>query len=455
MRLRKDDFSRRVNGCLRVEFGDERITSYAGLELFIRHLRNLCFNGQIRHAFATVSLGGDYGPVAMVRTFLALLWVGGRRLRHVRFVSRDPLVQRFCGLKGLPDERTLSRWLRRFTKAKLTALATLSREVVFGSLDRLRIRALTIDVDGTVLSTGLHVERAQRGYNPHHRKVPSYFPIIVHIAETGQIFTVENRSGNVHDGKAGVKAIRQSIQQLRDRLGDGVCLRFRMDAAFFRRDVLATLDHQGVDYAIKVPMHQWLGLKPKIQMRVRWADIGNGVSGFVTELPIKQWGKTLRVICYRKKVFHETAKNFQLDLFDPDDGTYEYSAIATSLHLSVKDLWLFMAGRGNQEKTIAELKDGLAFDSIPTKYYGANGAWQWLVVLAHNLHRDFQIARARTRSRRPKKKTCVLRFDLIRTTRFQWLNLAGRLIHPAAGLTLRLQANPEVEKWYDPWLKAS
>lgn len=32
----------------------------------------------------------------------------------------------------------------------------------------------------------------------------------------------------------------------------------------------------------------------------------------------------------RRRVSHVTAKNFQLDLFDPDDGDYEYSAVTTN-----------------------------------------------------------------------------------------------------------------------------
>ena len=34
-----------------------------------------------------------------------------------------------------------------------------------------------LHVDGTVVCTGLRVERAFRGYNPHHRKDKSYYPI--------------------------------------------------------------------------------------------------------------------------------------------------------------------------------------------------------------------------------------------------------------------------------------
>lgn len=52
-------------------------------------------------------------------------------------------------------------------------------------IGRLRARTLTIDVDGTVLSAGLKTEGAARGYNPHRRKVPSYFPISAYLADSG------------------------------------------------------------------------------------------------------------------------------------------------------------------------------------------------------------------------------------------------------------------------------
>ena len=62
-----------------------------------------------------------------------------------------------------------------------------------------------------------------------------------------------------------------------------------------------------------------------------------------------------------------TAKHFQLDLFSPDDGHYGYSAVATSKALGIPALWHFMAGRGGHEKTLAELKQQLAFDAIPNQ----------------------------------------------------------------------------------------
>src|SRR2546426_9371586 len=38
---------------------------------------------------------------------------------------------------------------------------------------------------------------AFRGFNPHQRKKPSYYPLLAHLAQTGQILDLRNRPGNV------------------------------------------------------------------------------------------------------------------------------------------------------------------------------------------------------------------------------------------------------------------
>ena len=50
-----------------------------------------------------------------------------------------------------------------------------------------------------------------------------------------------------------------------------------------------------------------------------------------------------------------------------------------------------MCGRELQEKTLGQLKSGLAFATVPTQAYAANSAWKQLVALAHNLLVTFQI----------------------------------------------------------------
>ena len=237
-----------------MEFDDVRLTSYAGLELLERYLRTRRFNQLVREAFADLPRWGDFGVVVMVRVFVGLVIVGGRRLRHLAYVADDPIFQRFGNVRVVPTARTLSRWLRHFTMRTVTRFQALNAAVVRQLLPTLGLRTWTVDVDGVVVSTGLQVERAARGYNPHQRKVPSYYPIMAHLAETTHILRVKNRSGNVHDGKAGLPFLRALWPQLVGLRTGGARLRFRMDGAFFRQDVLRWLQGRGVGYAIKVPV---------------------------------------------------------------------------------------------------------------------------------------------------------------------------------------------------------
>src|SRR5439155_3269025 len=123
---------------------------------------------------ACAATGGDYGGSRLALLVLALLYVGARRLEHLRYVAGDPLIARFCGLARLPTARTMGNWLRQFTQGTLAPLVQLNHDLVIEAVRRLALPRLTIDVDGTVVRTGATVGWAFRGFNPHHRKDPSY-----------------------------------------------------------------------------------------------------------------------------------------------------------------------------------------------------------------------------------------------------------------------------------------
>jgi hypothetical protein len=448
VRRRNTDLHARVNGDLTLDFGEVTLTSYAGLELFQRYLRRMRFNGMIRTAFRGAPLGGDFGVVAMMRLLIGLLVVGGRRLDHVAYVADDPLFRRFCRLQVLPTARTVSRWLTQFTMKTVERLQALNAAVIAYVIPGLRLHTVTVDVDGVVVSTGLQVERAFRGFNPHHRKVPSYYPIMAHLAETTHVLRVKNRSGNVHDGKASLTFLRDLWTQLTTALTHTGPLRFRMDGAFFRQDVLTWLTARGVGYGIKVPFYRWLDLQQYIRAAPQWTRVAPDVSGFVVPAAATPWGQPLWIAIYRKKVAHRTAKNFQLDLFDPNDGSYEYSAITSNLGFTVARLWYFMAGRGNHEKTIAQLKGGLAFHTVPTMAYAANSAWQQLVILTHNLLTNFQLETGAARRRRSRKHTTLSVLQTIQTLRFVLFHRAAALVYPGGRPTLRLGRNTATERRY-------
>lgn len=447
MRLNVARLRRVVKGDLRIEFTRQELTSYSGLELVRRYLRQQGLVARLRTACA--ELGGDYGGARLALLVLALFYAGARRLEHLRYLANDPLIARFCGLARIPSPRTVANWLRQFTQATLAPLVQLNHDLVTDAIVRLQLPRLTIDVDGTVVCTGATVRWAFRGFNPHHRKDLSYYPLLAHIAQTGHILRCKNRPGNVHDSKQAVAFLRDVIHGLRERFGRRLPLEFRMDAAFFQRDVFRLLEARGCAYAIKIGSWSWLPLKQLAATRQRWVPIAPKVIGFFHALDIPQWNLRLRIMIYRTHVQHESPRNFQLDLFTPDDGHYEYAAVATNLALDLPALYAFACGRGAQEKTIAELKGEFALDVVPTKHYGANSAWQQLSVLAHNLIRSFQLDALAEPKARSRKRTYAYLFRSMRTLRFLLITRAGRLTRIGGRNVLRLTKNPATERLYD------
>ena len=444
MRLSRADLRRRINGDLSLRYEASGLTSFAGLELIARFLKALDFKGHLRRVQGALP-ASDFGSVPMVLVVLVMLITGARRVRHVGYVEGDPLVERICGLGRMPTQHTLGRWLRAFDDRSVKALHSVNERLVGEIIDRSELRRLTLDVDGSVVSTGLKVEGARRGFNPHRRKVPSYYPITAYEANTGQVLRVQNRAGNVHDGKASVEFLEALFAQLDATLERRHRLEMRMDGAFFRADVIDLLEAEGAEYAIKVPFYEWLGLKERVARRRRWRRVDDGVECFEQRIRVKAWSRALRVVIYRKRVMHRTAKNYQLDLFDPDDGYYEYSAIVTNKTISGRTLWFFLCGRGTHEKVYGELKGGFAFASVPTQRYEANSAWQVMSILAFNLMRALQTGTTERR-RSNRKRRAIRLFRSIHTLRYQFINRAGLLVQPNGRSTLDVGSNAVVRE---------
>jgi hypothetical protein len=443
VRLSKSQVRAQVKSNLAITFSDERISAHGGLELFRRYFAAIDLAGRLRRALGDA---GDYGAARLVLAVIGLLLAGGRRLAHLAVLANDPLLLRLAGLARMPSDRTVARWMADAAQTVVEAIASVVRDVAHDAIAALELARLTLDLDGTILRVCGAAEGAERGYSPHHPKDRSYYPITAHLAQTGHLLRVWNRPGNVHDSHGAIGFLRTVLSELRERFGRRHRLELRLDGAFFHRDVLEFLDGETLAYAIKVPLWKWLGVREKIAARPRWERVSDSVDGFVTTLELPRWERTQRVVVYRKRVFHETPKNFQLDLFSPDDGHFEYSAVATNTELGVAALWHFMAGRGGHEKTLGELKQHLAFDAIPSRDRQTNALWQQITVLAHNLVRSFQLcldAPARTRSR---KRTFAYVFRSLQTLRFTLIHQPARLVRPAGRAELRFAVSPSTRR---------
>ncbi|MCG8589026.1 MAG: transposase [Proteobacteria bacterium] len=263
------------------------------------------------------------------------------------------------------------------------------------------------------------------------------------MAQTGQLLDVVNRSGRVNDSVGSVEMLGELIEDARSR-APGAPIEVRLDGAFCQKAVLDVLERSGVEYAMKMPMWEWLGILDRVRRRKTWARIDDRRSAFSTDLRIEKWKRTVRVVVYRKKISGKPAKAFQLGLFQPDDGYFEYSMVVTNKVESERVVWHFMAGRGGHEKTLGELKQNVAFASVPTNDWDANSTWQLLSALTHNLARDFQVKAGLAAPRKNgRKRTARFVFPSLRTLRFTLLAIPGRVCRPGGRQELRIvAANP-------------
>ena len=84
VRRKRTDFQRRVDGNVAIEFSDEGMTSYAGLELLIHYLRRIGFNtpvattlgcrGQRRRLLRGGLVPGDPGAVGRKAVDACIIW---------------------------------------------------------------------------------------------------------------------------------------------------------------------------------------------------------------------------------------------------------------------------------------------------------------------------------------------------------------------------------------------
>ena len=99
-----------------------------------------------------------------------------------------------------------------------------------------------------------------------------------------------------------------------------------------------------------------------------------------------------------------------------------------------------MAGRGGHEKTLGELKQHLAFDTIPTHDWDANSTWQLISALTHNVFRQFQITTTAAKRKNGRKRTYRWVLESLRTFRYEVLNLPAKLARPEGRTELRIAA---------------
>ena len=445
MRYKKSALIARRNKILPIFFVRQNMTTYSGLTLVDHYFRLYQIHHRIKKSMKPFKFKGDYCIGDILFILLIMLILGAERLHHVDYLRNDPLFCRVIGLTKIPHRTKISRSLKQFASDSLKTLIELNSGLVCEKLNELGLTEITIDLDGTVISTRGNPTWAFKGYNPIKKGAKSYFPLTAHVAETGHFVSIVNRPGNVHDSNRALAVIQMVRRQLSD-----FKLKFRTDSAFCVPEVISYLLRKNIGFAIKAPFWKLNRLKEVAEQRKRWFRIDQRWSYFWVTSPIDSVDEPHYVLILRKRL-KKTDKPFQLQLFSPNNGIYEYSAIVTgSKSWQPENLVSFVAGRSAQETSIGELKTNFSFDHIPTDTYQANSAYMQISQMAYNLSLSMQHSMGLTQNRKPTdKRTRIYKSMEWKTVRFLLLNRAGRIAWNKGKKVLEMTQNKNTQSLYE------
>ena len=418
----------------------QSLTSFSGLVIFQKLFAVLDLKARLRNCFGHLHVHPIFGHGTVAALLITHLLLGYRRLRDIDYYSDDPMVARLLGLRRLPDVATISRALAQTDEASVGKLRLLSRDLTLERLRGLRPARVTLDFDGSVLSTGRRAEGTAIGFNKKKKGQRSYYPLFCTVAQTGQVLDVLHRPGNVHDSRGAAEFIALCIGQIRVLL-PGATIEVRMDSAFFSEEIVSMLVRHKVEYTISVPFERLPELKALVEGRSRWRPVDDVHSYFENSWKPKCWQEQARFVLVRKRARLQHKEPVQLDLFIPHKYGYEFKVIVTNKTLGAGKLIAYHDGRGSQEGIFAELKTHCQLEYVPTRTLAGNQTYMLCAILAHNLGRELQMMVNTPVRSTNGKRAALWHFATLETLRRTLVQRAGRLISPQGKLTLAMSAN--------------
>ena len=427
-----------------LRFEDQNLTSFSGLIVFQKLFEVLSIKPVLRQCFQHRIVSSIFGEATIVLMLVVHMLLGYRELRHMKFYHNDPLVKRILGLTQLPDVSTVSRCLSSMDVKSVENFQALICKNVLNRIALLSLRRVTLDFDGSVISTGRYAEGSAVGFNKKKKGQRSYYPLFCTIAQTSQVLDVHHRSGNVHDSNGASEFIKNCVRQVRNTL-PGVKIEVRMDSAFFSDELISMLDKAGVEYTVSVPFERLLSLKYRVENRHKWHGLDEACDFFEIQWKPKSWKRKHRFIIVRQATKQQHKAPVQLDLFTPSDYRWEYKVVLTNKTLTAKKVVMYHNGRGSQENIFGELKSSLHMDYVPTRTWEGNKVYLLSAVMAHNLTRELQMQSLPKDRETQEKRPALWKFKTLDTLRKEIIQRAGRIIRPQGKIVLSMAKNDAVK----------
>jgi hypothetical protein len=341
---------------------------------------------------------------------------GGTCLEDIERQRNDEAFLDALGAQRIPDPTTAGDFCRRFGPWHVKVLMDAINEVRLGvwKLQPMEFfQEAVIDADGTLADT---YGQCKEGMDISYKGQWGYHPLVISLANTGEVLYLVNRSGNRPSHEGAAQWLDQAVALCR-RAGFGK-VRLRGDTDFTQSGELDRWDAAGVGFvfgidamanlrrlADELPKTAWKPLirpakhtvrtQPRARpvnvkeqvVREREFDNIRLVSEDVAEFDYRpgRCRKMYRVVVVRKNLSVEKGER---RLFDD----IRYFFYITNDRLSPAEEIVPVAnGRCNQENLIEQLKNGARAMAMPVGDLVSNWAYMVMASLAGTLKAWFAL----------------------------------------------------------------
>jgi hypothetical protein len=447
-------------------------TAYGGIGLIQELVRELKLAEEIDRRLVLFKLHLPYHESDHV---LSLAYNGlcdGRCLEDLEQRRQDEAYLNLLGAERIPDPTTAGDFCRRFSEHDLKqlheAFDAVRKKVWARQPDEFFAEA-RLDADGTLVGT---TGECKAGMDYSYKGVWGYHPLIVSLANTGEVLRLINRPGNRPSHEGAAAQLDQCIALCREAGFQKVLLRGDTDFSQLRHldrwqeqeDVrfLFGLDVTNLQHIEADDLWEdesaWKPLKRPPKYRVQTKPRGRRerikqqiveqrgykdirlVDEWVAERKYRPPGckHTYRLIIVRKNL--EVSEPAQQRLFDD----YRYFLYITNDWESTPEETVFSAnGRCQQENLIAQLKGGVRSLAAPLDNLLSNGAYMLMTSLAWNLKAWLALAlpaeKGRWHERHQAQKQQLLGLEF-RTFVNYFLRLPAQIVKTGRRLVVRLLA---------------
>ena len=416
-----------------VEFTEQKLSAHAGSATFWAWLHGTRWRdrlaAQLPHPLPTSN--NHLTPVQKALAFTHGLLCAARKLAHVAYFRRDPMVPELLGIPRIASGSTLSRFFGGFTSAgkNLACFRPLWR----WCLERVpsRKEGYTLDLDSTRL---LHEDGHQQGVRAGYTRIgvkPCLHPLLAVLSEVRLVAQLWLRSGNATCGNN----TTAFFLDLWHNLPRHVRLRaVRADSGFCLPELLALWETLRLPYIVAAQLSE--PIKTLLRGDLVWTPTElAGTDVAEVQHRTLGWAQPRRVILIRHRVKERPDAGGKKLIALPG---YLFQALVTSLPASEPPLtvWRDYNGRADCENVIKELQQGFALTTLCLQSFWATEAALSLATLTYNLTALFE------------RHLGWQRTATVHSLRFWLFVTPGIIAHPAGKTTIKLAIPPRERDWW-------